>query len=86
MLALQHVQLEAAIPQLQAYLEAAPGDGLAWVTLAQVMLAKGDTLQADLAASRAAESRSGMRPEARADLDRELAAFEARRGPAQPLP
>jgi len=84
--ALQHGQLDAAIPQLRAYLEAAPGDGLAWVTLAQVMLAEGDTEQADLAAIRAAEARSGMRTEAQADLDRELAAFETRRGPTQPSP
>ena len=83
--ALQRGQLNAAIPLLQAYLEAAPGDGLAWVTLAQVMLAEGDTEQADIAASRAAEARSDMRPEAQADLDRELAAFQAQRGAAQPL-
>lgn len=82
---LQQGQLDSAIPLLQAYLEATPGDGLAWITLAQVMLAQGDTERADLAASRAVEARSDMRPEAQVDFDRELAAFETQRDSAQPL-
>ena len=68
--------LKQAVLNLRRYLNAAPGDALAWVTLARVLLQDGDVTAADAAAAEAHGLRGGFDPSARGDLDRELEAYE----------
>jgi hypothetical protein len=77
---LQAGRVGAAIASMREYLAHAPGDALAWVTLAQVLLETGDLAGADEAVGSAMANREHLAAEARADLDRELAAYQARRG------
>lgn len=76
---LQSGRISAAIASMREYLAHAPGDALAWATLAQVLLETGDFAGADAAAASAVSNRDHLGKEATADLDRELAAFRARK-------
>lgn len=77
--ALQQGDAGTAITHMRRYVQAVPGDALAWATLGRVLLVTGDVGGADEAMANARAGRSGLDEPSKKALDVELAGYAAQR-------